>query len=221
MTVIQSKKTPLVIFGAGGHAKTVISVALDQKVWEIVGVVTDEHLSSDLKEVLGVPILGGRESLAMLKQNGVHFGFVAIGNDKARQVISQMLIDHDFELATIVHPTAVIMTNAVVAAGSLLHAYSLVGAETLIGQGCIIQPYVSVGHESRLGCYTQLCPGVRIGGQAVLGDYCFLGPNAVIYPKVSLGNYVSVGANSTVNKSVPNHHSVIEKSSRKLIRHDV
>lgn len=206
----------LLIFGAGGHAKSVISVALAQGGWDIIGAVADDY-PVDISDVLGVPVLGGRETLVNIRNDGVRFAFVAIGDDQAREEISQLLVQHNYQLANIIHPTAQVMANASLADGILLHAYCLIGAETDIGQGCIIQPHVSVGHESKLGAYVQLCPGARVGGQTVMGNFCFLGPNAVIYPQISLGECVAVGANTTVNKSVASHQSVVEKSSRYLI----
>lgn len=205
----------LLVFGAGGHAKSVISVALAQHGWDIVGVVTDDH-PIEISEVLGVPVLGGRETLAGIRESDVRFAFVAIGDNQTREEISQLLVEYGFQLANIIHPTAQVMTDAVLADGILLHAYSLVGAEADIGQGCIIQPYVSVGHESKVGAYAQFCPGARLGGQTITGIFCFMGPNAVIYPQITLGDHVAIGANTTVNKSVPSEHSVIGRASRHL-----
>lgn len=217
MSVTDTEKTQLVIFGSGGHAKSVISVALAQDVWQIVGLVTDFAVT-DNKQVLGYPVLGGQEQLDDLYHQGVRHAFVAIGDDQARQRISDLLIESGFQLVNIIHPTAIVMPAVTLEDGILLHAYTLIGAETHLSRGCIVQPHVSVGHESHLGAYVQLCPGVRVGGQAEIGALSFIGPNAVIYPQIGIGNSVHIGANTTVNKSINDHQMVINKSPRDITR---
>jgi len=211
------QKKKLIIFGAGGHAKSVISVALAQDEWEIVGIVADT-IPVATTDLLGFPILGGRDKFVGLLGAGVSHAFVAVGDDLARHQITELLFETGYQLANIVHPTALIMPGAKLADGILLHAYSLVGAEVSIGRGCIIQPYVSVGHESLVGDFVQFCPGVRVGGANRIGDLCFFGPNSVTYPNVSIGDRASVGANTTVNKAVPSDYTVIDKSSRSIVK---
>lgn len=212
-------KTRLVIFGAGGHAKSVISVALAQGCWEIVGLVVD-FIETEATNVLGYPILLGRENLLRLRASGVKHAFIAVGNDIFRQKISHLVKSLDFELVNIIHPSALVMPEATLEEGILLHAYSIVGAEAKISSGVIIQPFVSIGHESHVGSFTQLSPGARVGGDCRIGKCCFLGPNSVIHPKVFIGESVAVAANCTVNRDVPSHRTILIKSSRVISKRD-
>ncbi|MCC5797758.1 MAG: acetyltransferase [Methylophaga sp.] len=210
-----SEKKQLVIFGAGGHAKSVISVIHDEGLWDVVGLVTDNH-GHVVKAVMDYPVFQGREHLLRLFSDGVKHAFIAVGDDSFRQKISPQLKELGFELVNIIHPTALVMSGAMLEDGILLHAYSLVGAESKIASGVIIQPYVSIGHESHIGAYSQLSPGARVGGDCRIGTCCFLGPNAVVFPKVSIGDFVSIGANSTVNKDVPDHQTILSKATRMI-----
>lgn len=212
-------RQPLVIFGAGGHAKTVIPVVHAMGCWDIVGLVVD-FIENDTYDVMGCPVLLGQDQFLSLRETGVKHAFIAIGENALRQKISKRVTGMGFELVNIVHPTALVMQGAMLEDGIFLNAYSIVGSEVKIARGVIAQPYVTVGHESQVGAYCQLSPGVRIGGACRIGERCFFGPNSVVYPKISIGDSAAVGANSVVNKDLFDCQTIVVKASR-IISHSM
>ena len=208
----------IVVFGAGGHARSVLSVLHAEARWHVVGLLEDAAETA-AKTVLGHPVLGDRTQLAMLRRTGVDKGFVAIGDNRARGRIVDCLRAGGFRLISVIHPAAVCMLNTSIAAGSFVHALALVGAECEIGPGAIVQPFCSLGHESRIGSCVQFSPGVHVGGKARIGDYAFFGPGAVVYPGVTVGYNVSVGANSVINKDVADG-AVVAGNPARIVRYD-
>lgn len=206
----------IIVFGAGGHAKSVISVLQAQAKWQLAGLL-EENAAETERQVLGYPVLGDQNRLDGLYKAGITKAIVAIGNNAGRGRIAGMLMDHGFELVSIIHPAACLMTDCVIGQGSFVHALSLIGPECRIGRNTIVQPHTSLGHEGLIGDCVQFCPGVHVGGKSVIGDYCFFGPGAVIYPGVKIGSNVSVGANSVINKDIPDH-TVIAGNPGKIIR---
>jgi sugar O-acyltransferase (sialic acid O-acetyltransferase NeuD family) len=192
----------IVLFGAGGHAKSVLGVIEAEGRWRIAGLVSDTPIDHG-HTILGHPFLGGREILADLLADGINGMLVAIGDNQARAAIAREMITAGFRLTTVIHPSACLMPAASLGAGSFVHALSIVGPECRIGDNAIIQPYVSIGHESVVGAAAQFSPGVHIGGQVRIGDRCFFGPGAVVYPKARIGADVAIGANSVVHRDVP------------------
>ena len=144
----------IVVFGAGGHARSVLSVLHAEARWHVVGLLEDAAETA-AKTVLGHPVLGDRTQLAMLRRTGVDKGFVAIGDNRARGRIVDCLRAGGFRLISVIHPAAVCMLNTSIAAGSFVHALALVGAECEVGPGAIVQPFCSLGHESRIGSCAQ------------------------------------------------------------------
>ena len=71
---------PLVLVGAGGHAKVVIEVARAAGRFNLVGLIDPRPAAP---EVLGVPVLGGDEILPRLRAEGVAWAFVALGGNAA------------------------------------------------------------------------------------------------------------------------------------------
>lgn len=207
----------IILFGAGGHAKSVISVMQAQAKWQLAGLLEDGAREME-KQVLGYPVLGGQSQLDGLRKAGIAKAMVAIGDNTGRGRLADVLEDSGFELVSIIHPTACLMTDCVVEQGAFIHALSLIGPECHVGRNAIVQSYTGLGHEGHIGDYVQFCPGVHIGGKATIGDFCFFGPGAVIYPGVKIGCNVLVGTNSVVNKNVPDNVVIVGNPGR-VVRH--
>jgi UDP-perosamine 4-acetyltransferase len=191
----------LVIFGAGGHAKSALAVLRALPAWDVAGLVED-GATADGRLVLGHRVLGDRSCLPVLRAQGVDSAFVAIGDNAARCAVGSALEAAGFALATIVHPAALLMADAVVGRGSFVHALAIVGPECRVGNHAIVAPNVTLGHESTVGDAVQFTSGVHVGGRVRIGDRCFLGPGCVVYPRVTIGNDVQIGANSVINRDV-------------------
>ena len=209
----------IIIFGAGGHAKTVIGVLECGEKWQLSGLVVDDDNLSSGKRVLGYEILGNRSAFPILQSKGIVKGFVAVGDNIARAEIAVSMQKSGFSLVNIVHPSACIMKDVIVCEGTFINAFCIIGAECRVGLSAIIQPQTSLGHESFIGDYVQFSPGVHIGGKVRIGDRSFFGPGAVVFPSVTIGRNVSVGANTVVNKDVPDNAVIVGNPGR-IVKHN-
>lgn len=209
----------LLVFGAGGHAKSVLAVLRTLSCWEVTGLVED-GAGDTQRTVLGHRVLGDRGCLAAVRAGGTTRAFVAIGDNAARCDIAGELLRAGFELATVVHPNALLMQDAGIGPGSFVHALAIVGPECRVGANSIVQPYTSLGHESIAGEGVQFTSGVHVGGRVRIGDRCFFGPGAVVYPRVTIGNDVQVGANTVVNRDLADG-SVVAGNPARLVRRDI
>ncbi|MEP5567962.1 MAG: UDP-3-O-(3-hydroxymyristoyl)glucosamine N-acyltransferase [Halioglobus sp.] len=126
------------------------------------------------------------------------------------------------------HPSAVVSSDAEVAAGVCIAANAVVEAGAIIGEGAIIGANVYIGANSRVGAGTCLNPGVVIyhdvwlgarcivHGQTVLGSDGFgfaPGPNG--WEKIHqlgglrIGDDVEIGSCTTIDRGAL-EHTVIE-----------
>ena len=81
---------------------------------------------------------------------------VAIGNAKIRKELTEKIRPY-FNLATIVHPTAIISPAASVGAGCIIEPYVVIHRKAHIGDACIINAAAVINHDSIVGSYSQLC----------------------------------------------------------------
>lgn len=123
-----------------------------------------------------------------------------------------------------IHPSAVVHTDANVAASASIGPFAVVEAGAEIGAGAILGAGVHVGMGSRVGAHTRLHPGAKVYHDVFIGERCTLHSNCVIgadgfgfapgpdgWEKicqlggVRIGNDVEVGACTTIDRGALDH----------------
>jgi acetyltransferase EpsM len=194
----------ILIYGGGGHGKTVIDLVRSLGVYHIIGIVDDGLAVNDL--VMGLPVLGGSDALPGLYQQGVRLGLNAvggIGNLAVRLKVAQRLAQAGFVAPAIAHPSAVIEASAWIAAGVQVFAHAYVGSEVSVGNGVIINTGAIISHECKLGDYANISPGAILAGQVEVGPGALVGMSATINLQVKIGANARIGNGATVKSDVP------------------
>jgi sugar O-acyltransferase (sialic acid O-acetyltransferase NeuD family) len=193
--------TELYIYGASGHGKVVADVALVLG-HHVYGFIDDNLYLID-KHVLGLPIFGGFEWMSKrARQTKLAVG-LGIGDNRARQRVAQHCRELDIPLITLVHPSAIVSSSALIGNGTVLMARVVVNADAEIGDGVILNTGVIVEHDCKIGDYAHLSPNSVMGGASSLGMMSWLGMGAAIIHCVSVGTDCVVGAGAVVIKDLP------------------
>ncbi len=191
---------PLVLVGAGGHAKVVIEVARAEGRFDVAGVVDPRPPA---ERVLGVPVLGGDEALPRLRAEGVAWAFVALGGNAVRERIGAELRAAGFRLATLVHPSAVVMPSARVGEGVVVMARVAVSAEASVEDLAILNTGAVVEHDNLIGAAAHVAPLAALAGNVRVGARALVGVGSAVRPGVSIGEDAVVGAGSAVVSDIP------------------
>ena len=191
---------PVIIVGAGGHAKVVIELFRAEGRYQPVGCTdTDPNRST----VLGVPVLGTDEALPPLRHQGVRHAFVALGNNGVRRKVGRAVEALGFELVNAISPRAVLSPSARLGRGVAIMAGAVINAEATIDDLVIINTNASVDHDCVVGEAAHIAPGCTLAGGVQVGALAFLGAGTVAIPGVAIGERATVGAGATVIRDVP------------------
>ena len=207
----RDQKQPIVLYGAGGHAKSVISVLERESKWEVVGLLDDNPATDS---VLGYPVLGDRGRARSLLESGITRVHVSVGDNAARSRLAAEMVSLRFSLGSVVDPTAVRFTETSIGRGALVHAYTVLGAACQLGELAIVNVHAAIGHDSVIGDSVQLAPFVCLAGNVTVGDRSFVGMGAMVLPGVAVGSDVVVGANSVVTSDVEDNAIVVGAPAR-------
>lgn len=191
----EAEREPIVVVGAGGHAKVVIAAARAAG-WTVRGVLDDDEARHGTA-VLGADVLGGTDRLVALGAPAV----LAIGSNRARAALDARLPDARW--ATIVHPTAWLAPSVTLGPGTVVFAGCVVQPDAVLGRHVILNTGCSVDHDGAIGDYVHVAPGARLAGAVTLGEGVFCGIGSCVIPERTVGEWTTVGAGAAVVGDLP------------------
>ena len=197
-------KHPVVLYGAGGHAKVVLD-ALELMGKSVVGVIDDDSMRHGT-EWCGYPV----SPFAALEEFGPDVRVVvAVGDSADRERITTLVLEAGYHLGGVVHPTAAVARDVVLGAGVMILAQAAVNPGSRIGDGTIINTGATVDHDCTVGEFAHVAPGARIAGNVELGSGVLVGVGASVLPGVKIGARATVGAGSVVLSNVQSGDTVV------------
>ena len=198
-----SKKA--VIIGAGPHSSVIAEIFLQNKEYEIVGMIDNESK----EPVLGIPVIGDDGSLKQIFESGVHYAFIAIGSNRLRERLSRMAANIGFELMNAISPNAHVSEYARLGKGIAVMAGAIVNPRAILGDGVIVNTNASVDHDCRIGAYVHIAPGCSVSGSTQIGAGSFLGTGSRVIDRITIGKNVTVGAGGVVIHDLPDQCTAV------------
>ena len=200
-----SDKPYLLIYGAGGHAKSVMEMVLQNKTHAIAGIVDDDpHLTG--KQVLGIPVLGTRAVLSALQAQGVRQAANGVGgilDINVRVKVFEALEQAGFSFPAILHPRATLEPSAIVEPGVQVFANAYVGSQARLKSRCMVNTNAVVSHDCVIGAYTHIAPGALLAGHVHVGDRSLVGMGVTTAIGVQIGAGVRIGNAAIILADVP------------------
>ncbi|MEN8171718.1 MAG: NeuD/PglB/VioB family sugar acetyltransferase [Chloroflexota bacterium] len=196
--------TSMIIYGSGGHGKSVLDLLRMLGTYDIVGFIDDGMPPGD--SVMGLPVLGGEQVLEELHQKGVQLCVNAvggIGNIKVRVKVFQRLTEAGYTCPAVVHPTAFVEPSAVLSPGVQVFPHAYVGSEVNVGFGSIINTGAIVSHDCQLDDYANISPGAVLAGGVKIGLEVLVGMGVTVNLGVEIGAGARVGNSAVVKDDVP------------------
>jgi len=200
----------VIVLGAGGHAKVVISTLLELN-FQIKGVLDDDPNKWNQK-VLNIPVLGPIE---LLKSGNFEQGIIAIGDNKTRKEIVEKY-NGFCRWIGIIHPFSYVHPSVEIGDGSVIFAGAVIQPEVIIGKYVIINTSASVDHDCKIEDFVHIAPGVHLAGGVLVGEGSLLGVGSSVIPYKRIGRWTIVGAGSVVVNDIPDCVTVVGVPARPI-----
>ena len=197
--------------GAGGHAKVVIEILRSHKSYELIGLL-DPKPQLQGRSVLGVPVLGGDDLLAVLKRDGVcHFfvGLGSIGDTRPRQRLFELAMKYGMKPVDAIHSQAIISPSAVLGEGVTIMAVAVINACAHLGVNVIVNTGAIVEHDCVIGDHVHIATSAQLASTVQVGAGVHIGAGATVRQCITIGEGAIVGAGAVVIKDVPLHTVVV------------
>jgi sugar O-acyltransferase (sialic acid O-acetyltransferase NeuD family) len=200
-----SDKPYILIYGAGGHAKSVMEMVLQNNTYAIAGILDDDTRLAG-KKVLGIPVMGPRILLPALTSKGVKLAANGVGgiiDINVRVRIFELLERAGFSFPVLVHPRATVEPSAKVSEGAQVFANAYIGAEAVLQPRCMVNTNAVVSHDCEIGMYTHIAPGTLLAGHVHVGERTLIGMGVTTTIGVHIGSGARIGNGAIVLADVP------------------
>lgn len=188
---------PLILMGAGGHARVVIDAL------QCLGDNDNLLLCSDDPAQVGQFILGHMVVLLDRQQVAGALFHICVGSVSSRQQLHLRLLAAGARPLTIAHPGAVLARSAQIAPGAFLAAGAIVSAEAAIGQSVIVNHTAVVDHQSSVADFGHIAPGATVAGNVRIGEATLIGAGANVLPGLEVGRNCVLAAGAVLTRSMP------------------
>ena len=196
----------LVLFGGGLHANVCIDIFEKEGKYNIIGII--DSIAEIGSLMFGYPVIGRQEdTVELVKKYTIKFGFVAIGDNHARQFVRDAVASlvPNLHFVNAIHPTVSIGRNVKLGIGIVMMANVVVNSDSIIENFCILNTGAQLDHNCYMGEYSHLSAGSITGGKVTIGKLAAITLGVIIIDRVSIGENTVVGSGSVVLKDLPDN----------------
>jgi UDP-perosamine 4-acetyltransferase len=198
---------PIIVLGAGGHAKVVIDLL--RKLGHVVVAAVEAKVTVGGRRVLGVPVED--ESIVFANSNDaveLALGLGMPANDPVagltvRRHLGERFRSKGFRFPPLIHPSAAIGEGCRFGDGAQVMAGAVVQAGTEIGLFAIVNTRASVDHDCVLDDGSHVAPGATLGGNVRVGEDSLVGISSAVRPGISIGKRALIGGGTMVTGDIP------------------
>ncbi len=201
----QPTNSQILLYGAGGHAKAVLEMVQAIGAFRIAGIL-DDNAALTGTYVLGIPVLGTRELLPQLVDQGLRLAVNGVGGIidlNVRLKLFDLLARYGFAFPILRHPRATVEPSAQIFEGVQVFANAYVGSSAILHEKCMINTGAIVSHDCEIGAYTHIAPGALLAGQVHVGEKALVGMGVTTMIGLKIGAGARVGNGAVLLADVP------------------
>lgn len=190
---MNERPTPILLIGAGGHARACIDVIEQGGRYTVAGVV---GLADEVgRSLLGYPIFAADDELPALRGDYAA-ALVTVGQirtPRTRMALFARLMALGFDLPAVVSPNAYVSPHAEIGRGSIVMHGATVNAGAVVGENCILNSRSLIEHDATVGDHCHISTAAVLNGGVAVGEGSFVGSGAVTRELISIGAGCVIG----------------------------
>jgi UDP-perosamine 4-acetyltransferase len=204
-----TQKKPLILLGAGGHAKVLID-CLSNRSDSILGIVDPKWSAGE--KVLGFNVLGTDEVIFQHSPADIFLvnGIGMVEYTTARRDVAERMRRSEYRFLTVIHPAATVANDVQLGEGAQIMAGAVLQPGTNIGRDSIVNTGAVIDHDCVIGAGCHICPGVTLAGGVNVGDQAMVGCGSTVVPGISIGKCAVIGAGSIVHQDMQSNSTLIQ-----------
>lgn len=205
----------LILLGAGGHAKVLLSLAQVAGL-EVVGICDPELVRLGEQRWRGIEVLGGDDALASLDPASVGLinGIGQVVGGPGRLQLFARMKKQGFYFPALVHPGAWVDTSVILQEGAQIMAGVIIQPDVVVGTCTIVNTCASIDHDCHIGDHVHIAPGATLCGGVHVGAGAFVASGATVLPGRRVGQGAVVGAGVVLTRDLAAENILIGSPSR-------
>ena len=207
---------PLVILGAGGHAKVLIAT-LKSGPAKILGIV-DRDGTGKTRDVLGISVIGDDDCILRYSPQDVELinGVGAVSSTDHRRELFEKFKQLGYRFANVVHASAIISTGVSLGEGAQVMAGAVIQVGTIVCDNTILNTRVSIDHDCLIASHVHVAPGATLSGGICVREGSVVGAGAIVIQGVEIGRQSLVAAGAVVIRNVADNTRVAGVPARTM-----
>lgn len=186
-------RIPILLIGAGGHARACIDVIELEGRFEVAGLLgVPEEVG---RIVLGYSIIGSDDDLVSAASR-IGCALVTVGQIKSPRLRIELftrLTQVGCALPTIVSPRGYVSKHATIGAGSIVMHGAVVNAGATIGNNCILNSLALIEHDSQVSDHCHVSTLAAVNSGVRIGAGTFVGSGVTVRQGVRIGTNCVIG----------------------------
>ncbi len=203
---------PVIVLGAGGHAKVIIeSLRLSGR--QILGL-TDPASKVDA-EFFGVRLLGGDDAILKFTNDEVLLvnGVGSLPGSNIRRDLTLQMKRRGYRFAPVIHPSAVVASDVILDEGAQVMAGAVIQSGARIGLSCIVNTGAIIDHDCIVHDHCHIAPGVTLSGNVVVGEQTHIGTGSSVVHGILIGRKCVIAAGSTVYEDLTDNIRYVRRQA--------
>lgn len=206
---------PLVMLGAGGHARVLAALARAVG-YPVLGVCDPKLAAESVSRWEGLDVLGDDDALDRLPPDRVALmmGIGQLVSVTLRERLYASWQARGYNFPVLVHPAAWVAPGVVLGGGVQVMAGAVIQPGCEIGENSIVNTRSSVDHDCRVGRDVHVAPAATLCGSVMVEDGAFIGAGATVIQGVRIGMRAVVGAGVTLVRDLAPKTTILGAANR-------